>query len=113
MVTVCNFYKYEKSNAIPVFIGRLSSFNKVAKKLDGVLNYSILGNPYSSQQFGGRDEACDLYADWLKDRISCNSTQRKAMRELYDIGRTKDIDLICFCTPKRCHGDTIKMYLDM
>lgn len=37
---------------------------------------------------------------------------KKDMFDLLEIAKVKDIDLLCFCAPCRCHTETIKRWLD-
>lgn len=59
---------------------------------------SPFGNPYVIGRDGDRDSVCDQFeAALLKDP----ALLQKAKTEL------KGKDLVCFCAPKRCHGDTL------
>ena len=90
-MTVLNKYKHP----IPpeaVYIGRGSQW----------------GNPYShlkgtSAQFvtGSRDEACDKHNDYLKKQILSGEVSLEALAGLHNK------DLVCYCAPARCHGDTL------
>lgn len=60
---------------------------------------SVWGNPFSVQEHG-RDKALDLYHNWLWAPEQ-NGLREKAMKEL------RGKDLVCFCAPKPCHGDTL------
>lgn len=70
---------------------------------------SALGNPYTVEEHG-RDKAIRFYESWLDDRISAGTPNVCDM--LNDIGNEviqgKDVHLICFCKPLKCHGDYIK-----
>ena len=59
---------------------------------------SPFGNPFVIGKHGDRDEVCDKYEAML-----CSDPQliTRVKAEL------KGKDLICFCAPKRCHGDTL------
>lgn len=83
---------------------------------------SCLGNPFTSIQdrptlasevVGSRDESIAKYKEYLlqkiaeKDAFVCmelNSIYQRAQR-----GR---VYLVCYCSPKRCHGDVIKELID-
>jgi Domain of unknown function (DUF4326) len=54
------------------------------------------GNPYVIGKHGTRDEVCDSFESMAKQRPEFLAQVR---REL------KGKDLVCFCAPKRCHGD--------
>lgn len=63
---------------------------------------SPFGNPYliGESLFGtlSREEAVDLYEDDVKDDEEFQQFIKKHLR-----GQ----DLLCFCKPKRCHGDIL------
>lgn len=57
---------------------------------------SRYGNPFVIGKDGTRDEVCDKYEEFLYTNPRLLESFK---REL------KGKDLVCFCTPKRCHGD--------
>ena len=73
---------------------------------------SPLGNPFILKDVNDdvrRDKVCDDYERWIiekinnKDGLVLNELQRiKDLHDEYGI-----VYLQCFCTPKRCHGETI------
>ena len=79
---------------------------KVYNKRDGAIpdgavyigRGSLYSNPYKIGEDGDRDEVCDKFEDLvMRDYVRYH----RIVRDL--IGR----DLVCFCAPLRCHGDTI------
>ena len=78
---VLNKYK----DVIPVdavYIGRPSKF----------------GNPFVIGKDGDRDQVIAKYRDWIATKP-----------ELIEAAKTKlkGKDLVCFCSPKSCHGDVL------
>ena len=75
------------------------------KKTDGIPQGAIYigrGSPWGNRfvigQDGTRDEVCDKYDAWI-------DTQPGLLARLPSLqGR----DLVCFCAPRRCHGDTLR-----
>jgi hypothetical protein len=59
---------------------------------------SAFGNPFVIGKDGDRDEVCDKYEKMVR---SDPDLIRKIRDEL------EGKDLICFCAPKRCHGDLL------
>ena len=59
---------------------------------------SIYGNPFVIGKHGDRDEVCEAYESMLFSNQELLAKVRKNLR-----GK----DLVCFCSPKRCHGDTL------
>lgn len=80
---------------------------------------SCLGNPFSHLEntkadfkVKDREEAVALYEAWLKEQLRENAEVRKEMTNLYNKWREDgELNLICWCSPKRCHGDVIKEFL--
>ncbi|MFA5347055.1 MAG: DUF4326 domain-containing protein [Methanoregula sp.] len=60
---------------------------------------SPFGNPFSIGKDGSREEVIEKYRQWLQDQPRLVKIMK---REL------KGKDLVCFCSPKPCHGDVIK-----
>lgn len=58
---------------------------------------SPFGNPFVIGKDGDRNTVCDKYAE------AVNTPERIAYIKLHLKGK----DLICFCKPHRCHGDTL------
>ena len=56
------------------------------------------GNPFVIGKDGDRDEVIAKYRAWL---LTQPATVEAAKREL--VGK----DLVCFCSPKSCHGDVL------
>ncbi len=55
------------------------------------------GNPYIIGKDGNRDEVIDKYRLYLD----------RSPHLLCAIGELKDRSLVCYCAPKRCHGDIL------
>src|ERR1039457_3560750 len=55
------------------------------------------GNSFVIGVDGDRDEVCDLFAASVEKRPKFKAWVKRTLR-----GR----DLVCFCKPLRCHGDT-------
>jgi Domain of unknown function (DUF4326) len=51
------------------------------------------GNPFKIGEDGTRDEVCDRF-------------EREVLPAL-DVSALRGKDLVCFCAPRRCHGDAI------
>ena len=95
MAKVLNFYHIGK--VIPegaVYVGR-------TMKKFGLVGHP-LANPFPLNKEGSnRDEVIEEYRQWLWLQL-----QRKggALKHLLDLDGK---DLVCFCSPKRCHCDII------
>ena len=74
---------------------------------------SPLGNPFPISPKLSRDEACDVYHHWFHTQIqNKNPVVLQELRRLFRLAKQEDVTLGCFCAPKRCHGETIKAFLD-
>ena len=75
---------------------------------------SPLGNPFVMVNEKMRDEVCDNYDVFFKERVKRGGGTdfMHALRSLYRIWLEEDIALGCWCAPKRCHCETIKAFLE-
>lgn len=75
---------------------------------------SPLGNPYPINESQSRDMVCDAYEQWFAQQITVrNNAVMHELSRLEQILRTNGrLVLGCYCAPKRCHGETIKRYLE-
>ena len=69
---------------------------------------SMWGNPFTHLKgtaaryvVKDRDEACDRHKEWLKDQIRSGEVSLEQLAGLHNK------QLVCFCAPLRCHGDTL------
>lgn len=101
MITVINVYQQGKRGE---YIGRGSP----------------LGNPYSHMpgtraQFlvDNRDEAVAHYEAWLAVQIRDKNWEViNELNRLLKIAKEGDLELRCYCAPKKCHGDVVKKFLE-
>ncbi len=61
-----------------------------------------------------RDEVCDRYETYFKEQVEVlkNEDMLKELRVIYKEALKGDVNLGCFCSPKRCHCDTIKIFIE-
>lgn len=70
---------------------------------------SPLGNMYVVRP---REVAIKKYADWLQDAIHSNEDVINELDRLFSILiKEQKLTLLCWCSPKPCHGDIIKKSL--
>lgn len=91
-------------------------------KLPGVVieiyrGKSVLGNPFVMKhgvEEHLRNEVCDKYEVWLNNQIAVKNFQVcNELNRIYAMARDgKDVYLMCWCAPKRCHGDYIKKIIE-
>ena len=77
-----------------------------------------MGNPFHMRNWSWkeRNRVCDQYEKWFQVVTSSDSDEGLRIREYLEhiasVAKDGDVELICFCAPKRCHGETIKTYLE-
>jgi len=74
----------------------------------------LLGNPFAANvDHSNRDEVCDKYQIYFNFQLECNNPVFiNKLNELVEIAKIQNIELACFCAPKRCHTETIKAYIE-
>lgn len=75
----------------------------------------ILGNPYlmQNQTDEERIRVCKKYHDYIIALYNRNPIIRKAFHELLTIYKKHgQLNLYCWCAPKRCHAQTIKQIIE-
>jgi len=86
---------------------------KPSKPYDIIIDRrSVLGNPFFMNYENERNYVCDKYKFWFKEQIKSNNKIKNELNRLKNILlKYGKLRLFCWCTPKRCHGETIKKYL--
>jgi len=78
---------------------------------------SPLGNPFTHLKgtqalyiVETREAAVECYYEWLRKKWLEDGPERTELIRLAKIyKRDNRMDLICYCHPKRCHGDILKI----
>lgn len=94
-MNVLNFYHLNRT--IPdnaVYIGRAN------RKL-GLVG-SRFANPFPITEQDDRDAVVAKYGQWLWAQLKSGTITEQHLLEL------EGKDLVCYCAPKRCHGDVLK-----
>ncbi len=76
------FNRYRDAPSDAVYIGRGSPF----------------GNPFVIGKDGNRDEVCDKFERSIAHKPALIARIKRELR-----GK----NLVCFCAPQRCHGETL------
>lgn len=87
----------------------------VNKKLEGeypgevyIGRGSVLGNKFIIGRDGGREEVIEKYRVWLEKEMAKKGEVYNYMVYLLKrAGRTKVLNLSCYCKPLPCHGDVV------
>jgi hypothetical protein len=94
------------------------SVGRVGRDVEGVINIKIgrgtpLGNPFYMADESMRDEVCDKYEAYFHAEVKKQGAFRDEVIRLYKLVKSgKSINLQCYCAPKRCHGHTIKAFIE-
>lgn len=78
---------------------------------------SPLGNPFPIDETKGntRDKVIDQYEVWLREQIK-SGLNIPLINQLNLIANeaihTGSCTLVCFCAPKRCHGEVIRKIIE-
>lgn len=104
MINVLNKYKLKGDEVNAHYIGR----------------GSVLGNPFSHLKVSkaeftvsSRGEAVDKYEDHLRAKLNVDRDITREMVRLRKLfNEFGELNLVCYCHPKRCHGDVIKKLIE-
>ena len=98
-----------------IIIGNIKTFRDngttIPIKID---RSSVLGNPFYMHNENDRDLVCDKYEAYFYKKIN-EGTDTAFIEELdriYIIASCHNVTLLCWCYPLRCHGETIKEYIN-
>lgn len=74
---------------------------------------SPIGNPFFMANESQRDKVCDNYDKYFYEQMKKSNSFRNTVETLMAIYiQTKRLRLFCWCSPKRCHAETIKKYIE-
>lgn len=89
--------KYTFKGTVFVYIGRPSA----------------LGNPFKVATPAERGSAIVLFRDYLPEAYSKGGKVKKAIDDLVvKFKAGEEINLLCFCAPRPCHGDVIREFVE-
>ena len=104
-VTVCN---YKKVNT-----GNLFSNPKAYVYNIMYTSGSILGNHFYNEKNLTRAQLIENFRIYFEEKMKNDGRVKDlmcAMTDLYKKGI--DIKLVCACSPKPCHGDVLKLWIE-
>ena len=77
---------------------------------------SVLGNPFYMKYESQRDKVCDEYEKWLHNKLFIRNIDKSIIHEMNRLWQIYKkygkLNLFCWCAPKRCHAETIKVTLE-
>lgn len=70
---------------------------------------SILANPFIIGRDGTREEIIEKYRRWLWSEYKKNGSVKQELVAIAErVKNGEKVKLVCWCHPKKCHGDVIK-----
>lgn len=83
---------------------------------------SALGNPFTSikdrktkAEFvcESREESVEAFREYLTDNIAVKNPEiTNALNKIWLKAKKGDLNLVCYCKPKSCHGDVSKEFVE-
>jgi len=92
---------------------KIRNKNTYSGKGEYVGRGSPLGNPFKITKTQPRHMAIDMYGVWLKEVIinEGQSVMAELDRLFQILIKEQSLTLICYCSPKLCHGDIVSYFL--
>jgi predicted CopG family antitoxin len=93
------------TDALRFSVGRSSSGTGY-----GCVSLHALGNPFHLKSEAQRPQVIRDFAAWLLEQIKSNNrTVCDALNQLIRAARRGNIELECFCAPRLCHAEVIRL----
>lgn len=73
---------------------------------------SPVGNPFYMSDETKRDIVCEKYKEWFYKDVHTKDFFDYLQELSNSYEKHKKLHLFCWCSPKRCHAETIKEYLE-
>lgn len=86
---------------------------------------SPLGNPFPIDDYNDRNAVCDMYFNYFHSHITVDrfihlltygdttdNPQFAMLADIYYKAAYGDVNLGCYCAPRRCHCVTIKEFIE-
>ena len=73
---------------------------------------TILGNPFYMNDESQRDKVCDKYDAYFAKQLCENAEFAEEVERIITLYQTYgELNLFCWCFPKRCHAETVRRYV--
>lgn len=74
-----------------------------------------LGNPFPMREESERDKVCDDFEAYFRKKIAQRDPviMGELARVVEKAFMNGGVKLGCYCAPRRCHGNTIKSFLEL
>lgn len=113
MLTVGNIYNpaTHLDKAHSIYIGRASSWHCARNLAD--TNYCCLGNPFPMATEAERVKVCQEFYVYIIDKYHRDAMIHQAIEKLLELHASKEkYVLLCFCFPRRCHGNELIKFIE-
>lgn len=73
-----------------------------------------VGNPFYMSSETERNKVCEQYQAYFDRKVSekIDIDFMHYLRGIYLYAQRQPVALACWCAPKRCHGETIKKFIE-
>lgn len=79
---------------------------------------SVLGNPFAHRAgtkakfiVASREIAVERYKEYFKEQMLYNNDFLLEMRRIYALAKNNDVNLVCYCSPQKCHCEVLRDFL--
>ncbi len=98
-IEVVNKYTHVPTDK-DVYIGRRSPLGNIYSHMHGTLaQYRVVN----------REEAIEKYESYLRNKIKLKDPAIiKELNRIYSLATNGQVNLVCYCAPRNCHGEVIK-----
>lgn len=94
-------------------VGNIRTFTPDGSIAIRVDRSSVLGNPFYMYNESQREAVCDRYEEYFSTTVKLRRKDfMDELHRIYVLSLEQDITLLCWCSPKRCHAETIKRYIE-
>ncbi len=90
-------------------------YEKLGYSVIRIDRQSPVGNPFYMHNESERNAVCDQYQEYFNNNIANKNRCPEFMeylRDIYKKAQVTKVALACWCAPKRCHGETIKKFIE-
>jgi hypothetical protein len=85
-----------------------------AKYIGRHVNFPLhFGNPFILGKDGSRDQVCNAHLEWILGNNYTDVEPKRRDWIIRHLHELKGFDLLCFCAPKRCHGENYIYVLEL
>ena len=101
-------------NIIIIRVPDTQKYEKLGYKVIRIDRKTPVGNPFYMATEAQRNKVCDEYKAYFDKKVAEKSDVdfMNYLRNIWRVAQTNKVALACWCAPKRCHGETIKNFIE-